>query len=73
MQETFKSCGLSIPSIVDLARLETEDFLLNKEQVDLPLISHLISSHIPYAINKDIDVELQSQNLLYPHRSLRIK
>ncbi|MEX9890411.1 sensor histidine kinase [Providencia rettgeri] len=66
MQETLNRAASLSHQLIDLARLETEDFLLNKEQVDLPaLISHLISSHIPYAINKDIDVELQSPKSFY--------
>ncbi|BDH18414.1 hypothetical protein PrNR1418_17050 [Providencia rettgeri] len=66
MQETLNRATSLSHQLIDLARLETEDFLLNKEQVDLPaLISHLISSHIPYAINKDIDVELQSPKSFY--------
>ncbi|MGC4882062.1 sensor histidine kinase [Providencia hangzhouensis] len=66
MQETLNRAASLSYQLIDLARLETEDFLLNKEQVDLPaLISHLISSHIPYAINKDIDVELQSPKSFY--------
>ncbi|MCS4542553.1 HAMP domain-containing sensor histidine kinase [Providencia rettgeri] len=66
MQETLNRAVSLSHQLIDLARLETEDFLLNKEQVDLPaLISHLISSHIPYAINKDIDVELQSPKSFY--------
>ncbi|WP_272685781.1 sensor histidine kinase [Providencia sp. PROV115] len=66
MQETLNRAAYLSHQLIDLARLETEDFLLNKEQVDLPaLISHLISSHIPYAINKDIDVELQSPKSFY--------
>ncbi len=66
MQETLNRAASLSHQLIDLARLETEDFLLNKEQIDLPaLISHLISSHIPYAINKDIDVELQSPKSFY--------
>lgn len=66
MQETLNRAASLSHQLIDLARLETEDFLLNKEQVDLPaLISHLISSHIPYAINKDIDVKLQSPKSFY--------
>ncbi|MBW3104663.1 MULTISPECIES: sensor histidine kinase [Providencia] len=66
MQETLNRAASLSHQLIDLARLETENFLLNKEQVDLPaLISHLISSHIPYAINKDIDVELQSPKSFY--------
>ncbi|WP_272574640.1 sensor histidine kinase [Providencia sp. PROV247] len=66
MQETLNRAASLSHQLIDLTRLETEDFLLNKEQVDLPaLISHLISSHIPYAINKDIDVELQSPKSFY--------
>lgn len=66
IQETLNRAASLSHQLIDLARLETEDFLLNKEQVDLPaLISHLISSHIPYAINKDIDVELQSPKSFY--------
>ncbi|BBV01208.1 hypothetical protein BML2526_28600 [Providencia rettgeri] len=66
MQETLNRAASLSHQLIGLARLETEDFLLNKEQVDLPaLISHLISSHIPYAINKDIDVELQSPKSFY--------
>lgn len=66
MQETLNRAASLSHQLIDLARLETEDFLLNKEQIDLPaLISHLIFSHIPYAINKDIDVELQSPKSFY--------
>ncbi|MBQ0267064.1 MULTISPECIES: sensor histidine kinase [Providencia] len=66
MQETLNRAASLSHQLIDLARLETEDFLLNKELIDLPvLISHLISSHIPYAINKNIDVELQSPKSFY--------
>ncbi|GAB1439423.1 hypothetical protein MASR2M36_21950 [Providencia sp.] len=63
MQETLNRAASLSHQLIDLARLEAEDFSLNTEQIDLPvLVSHLISSHVPYAINKDIDVELQSPN-----------
>lgn len=66
MQETLNRAASLSHQLIDLARLEAEDFALNKEQVDLPtLISNIISSHVPYAINKNIDVELQSPDAFY--------
>ncbi|WP_369310817.1 sensor histidine kinase [Providencia rettgeri] len=66
MQETLNRAASLSHQLIDLARLEAEDFSLNKEQIDLPaLISTIISSHIPYAINKNIDVELQSPDSFY--------
>ncbi|EJD6583534.1 MULTISPECIES: sensor histidine kinase [Providencia] len=63
MQETLNRAASLSHQLIDLARLETEDFLLNKENIDLPmLISNLIATHVPYAINKNIDVELQSSD-----------
>lgn len=63
MQETLNRAASLSHQLIDLARLETEDFSLNKELIDLPaLISNLVSSHVPYAINKNIDVEFQSPN-----------
>lgn len=61
MKETLNRAASVSHQLIDLARLEAEDFTIRKEKIDLPtLISHLISSHIPYALSKDIDVELQS-------------
>ncbi|HGN1705964.1 TPA: sensor histidine kinase [Providencia rettgeri] len=66
MQETLNRAASLSHQLIDLARLEAEDFSLNTEQIDLPvLISHLLSSHVPYAINKNIEVELQSPNSFY--------
>ncbi|MEX0422147.1 two-component sensor histidine kinase [Providencia rettgeri] len=66
MQETLSRAASLSHQLIDLARLEAEDFSLNTEQIDLPvLVSHLISSHIPYAISKNIDVELQSPDSFY--------
>lgn len=68
MQETLNRAASLSHQLIDLARLEAEDFSLNTEQIDLPvLVSHLISSHVPYAINKNIDVELQSPNSFHIH------
>ncbi|MDR2227417.1 MAG: HAMP domain-containing histidine kinase [Providencia sp.] len=66
MQETLNRAASLSHQLIDLARLEAEDFVLNKEKIDLPtLISTIISSHVPYAINKNIDVELQSPDSFY--------
>ncbi|WP_040690773.1 sensor histidine kinase [Providencia burhodogranariea] len=61
MQETLNRAAPLSHQLIDLARLEAEDFSINKQQVDLPiLISHITSLHVPYAINQDIDIEFQS-------------
>lgn len=61
MQETLNRAALLSHQLIDLARLEADDFSLNKQQFDLSeLISHIISLHVPHAINQDIDIELQS-------------
>ncbi len=66
MQQTLNRAASLSHQLIDLARLEAEDFPLHTEQIDLPmLISHIISSHIPHAINKNIDVELQSPDSFY--------
>ncbi|HHR6222532.1 TPA: sensor histidine kinase [Providencia alcalifaciens] len=66
MKETLTRAASLSHQLIDLARLEAEDFSIRKEQVDLPmLISNLISSHIPYALNKHIDVELSSPESFY--------
>lgn len=66
MQQTLNRAASLSHQLIDLARLEAEDFLLNKVQIDLPiLISNIVSSHIPHAINKNIDVEFQSPNSFF--------
>ncbi|MEQ4671399.1 ATP-binding protein [Providencia manganoxydans] len=63
MQATLNHAASLSHQLIDLARLEAEDFPLNKELIDLPaLISHITSLHVPHAINQNIDIELQSPN-----------
>ncbi|EMW6873075.1 ATP-binding protein [Providencia vermicola] len=66
MQAALNRASSLSHQLIDLARLEAEDFSVNKEQINLPvLISHITSLHVPHAINQDIDIELQSADNVF--------
>jgi len=66
MQAALNRAASLSHQLIDLARLEAEDFSVNKEQINLPvLISHITSLHVPHAINQDIDIELQSADNVF--------
>ncbi|MER5098250.1 ATP-binding protein [Providencia stuartii] len=66
MQAALNRASSLSHQLIDLARLEAEDFSVNKEQINLPvLISHITSLHVPHSINQDIDIELQSADNVF--------
>ncbi|MGI3376848.1 histidine kinase dimerization/phospho-acceptor domain-containing protein [Providencia stuartii] len=66
MQAALNRAASLSHQLIDLARLEAEDFSVNKEQINIPtLISHITSSHVPHAISQDIDIELQSPDNVF--------
>lgn len=47
MQAALNRAASLSHQLIDLARLEAEDFSVNKEQINIPtLISHITSSHV---------------------------
>lgn len=66
MQAALNRAASLSHQLIDLARLEAEDFSVNKEQINIPtLISHITSLHVPHAISQDIDIELQSPDNVF--------
>ena len=51
--------------LINIARLDSEDFPIKLETIDITaFISHIITQHVPYALNKHIDIEFISPDIV---------
>jgi len=66
MQQGLDQAASLSRQLIDLVKLEGDDFALNISQVDIhPLISHSIARHVPYALEQQIELSLEGCENIY--------